>query len=343
MLGVGYCVPLLAIVGCTLAVPRIISSPDFITVYTGQAVMFRCQVYDLQNSLMSWRSVTHNFTIYNGSRLLAEDNKKRYSLIRVTGGQTYNLQILDVTKSDEGFYKCTIEGTDQQLTSQLRVLEWPNTPSSGGSSPKLTDTSTDITSTVSPGGISASATGTSIETSTRCYGCLDMPKELIIIKADGSTDVLLTWDMEQMAFDTRFTVFYKALSDEQYTVISDVATTYYLIRNLKPRTFYTAYVVAKTGDYIESPPSKQVQFVSGSNGAPNDKPDKITDSNDDNKLILEIGIGVTVAAVVLILMVLLIICIAFKGRIKQSISFANPDISNPKATFTGLQNSTIKA
>lgn len=38
------------------------------------------------------------------------------------GGQAYNLQILDVTKSDEGFYKCAVEGTDQHITSQLRVL-----------------------------------------------------------------------------------------------------------------------------------------------------------------------------------------------------------------------------
>jgi hypothetical protein len=132
----GYLV-LLVIVGCSQATPRIMSRPEVISVYKGQAAMFKCQISNPQDGVASWSSVTYNFKIYQGNRLLANDSAK-YSL-KSTAGVMYNLQLLNIERSDQGFYKCAIEGTDQEIVTQLKVLDKPSMLLPGESTLNVTD------------------------------------------------------------------------------------------------------------------------------------------------------------------------------------------------------------
>nr|AXI69347.1 Ig-like and fibronectin type-III domain-containing protein [Cepaea nemoralis] len=138
--------PLLGLVILSMALlscaqePIITSSPETIGVYTGQTAQLKCSVTNGNDVAVTWSFLTHNYVIYDGTQILAHD-KTKFSVSNTAAGNVKNvyLQILNVGKYDQGFYKCAIAGTNQHMITHLDVLDIPEMLDAAGPPLNMTD------------------------------------------------------------------------------------------------------------------------------------------------------------------------------------------------------------
>ncbi|BFZ03005.1 hypothetical protein BsWGS_06044 [Bradybaena similaris] len=135
----GLVVLLMAPLSCAQE-PRITSSPETIGVYSGQTARLKCSATNRNDVVVTWSFLTHDYMIYDGSQILTHD-KTRYSVFKTAAGDVKNvyLQILNVAKNDQGFYKCAIAGSDQQMITHLDILDIPDTVEATGPPLNMTD------------------------------------------------------------------------------------------------------------------------------------------------------------------------------------------------------------
>ncbi|CAG5129091.1 unnamed protein product, partial [Candidula unifasciata] len=118
----------------------ITSPPETVRVNAGHAAQLKCTVTNRNNSLVTWTFLTHDFVISDGSQVLTHD-KTKYSVMNTVGGnvEQFYLQILNIGKDDQGFYKCAIAGTDQQVIHHLDVEDIPDIATAEGPPINMTD------------------------------------------------------------------------------------------------------------------------------------------------------------------------------------------------------------
>lgn len=106
-----------------------ILTPPGQTVYSSvdSIVLLSCQVDNLQSGAkINWVFAKHSLTIFHGDSLQVDDT--RYSLKHPPHSNVYDLQIYPARASDQGSYKCEIDGTKKAVTVQLVLRGAPALP-----------------------------------------------------------------------------------------------------------------------------------------------------------------------------------------------------------------------
>ncbi|KAK7483748.1 hypothetical protein BaRGS_00024964, partial [Batillaria attramentaria] len=92
----------------------------------GSTVVLSCQVANVGSGKVNWVFVTHSLTIFHGDSLQVDDN--RYSVKHPPHSNVYDLQIYPARESDQGSYKCEVDGTKKAVTIQLVLSGAPPLP-----------------------------------------------------------------------------------------------------------------------------------------------------------------------------------------------------------------------
>ncbi|KAK3756903.1 hypothetical protein RRG08_009445 [Elysia crispata] len=104
--------------------PVIISPPQTVQENVGSTAVLKCRIQNLGDYQVTWTFVSHDFVIFEDGALMTSHPSK-YTLLNAHG-YIYDLQILDVELSDQGFYKCS--AGPASIISHLDVIEMEDLP-----------------------------------------------------------------------------------------------------------------------------------------------------------------------------------------------------------------------